>query len=159
MRQARGKPTKTPTAAKKKQRLKLNIQQAIHEALDDYTAEHVDEYSSYASELVPVSPVIVTGPETKRRHSFDLQMARSPILAPKPAPKTESLPPLPPLSLDEKKEEAQGPTRSVLILALTRSRRLARRRRRPVRLPLPQQRPHQARAVHEAGGGDEAHAV
>lgn len=73
-----------------KQKAKLSIRQAIDEALDDYTAEHIKEYSHYDSELTPLSPVkdvvfqevepIPSADDTKRRHSFDLQVTKSPIL-------------------------------------------------------------------------------
>ena len=74
---------------KGKQRTKVDIKQAINEALEDYTAEHIEEYSRYESELVPTSPmkeptfVDVEEPpkqEAKRRHSFDLQVTKSPVL-------------------------------------------------------------------------------
>ena len=61
-----------------KQKAKLSIRQAIDEALDDYTAEHIKEYSHYDSELTPLSPVkdvvfqevepIPSADDTKRRH-------------------------------------------------------------------------------------------
>ena len=73
-----------------KQKAKLNIRQAIDEALDDYSAEHIREYDLYESELSPTSPVKdvlfqeeepdLAADDTKRRHSFDLQVTKSPIL-------------------------------------------------------------------------------
>lgn len=106
--QSRGKTAKTSALAKKRQKAKLNIQQAISEALDDYTAENVDAYSSYESELVPVSPAVTPKVETKRKHSFDLQMTRSPILSPKPKPVEEVIPPL---YVEPQGPRTQGPTR------------------------------------------------
>lgn len=105
--QSRGKPAKTSSLAKQRQKKKLNIQQAISEALDDYTAENVDAYSSYESELVSDSPAVTPTAETKRKHSFDLQMTRSPILIPKSKPVEEAIPPL---SLEVKEPIIQGPT-------------------------------------------------
>ena len=78
-----------PSFRKAKQRTKIDIKQAINEALEDYTEEHIEEYSRYESELVPTSPmkesiyVDVEEPpkqEAKRRHSFDLQVTKSPVL-------------------------------------------------------------------------------
>ena len=78
-----------PSFRKGKQRTKVDIKQAISEALDDYTAEHIEEYSQYESELVPSSPMkestfvdVEERPkqEAKRRHSFDLQVTKSPVL-------------------------------------------------------------------------------
>ncbi|KAM7454312.1 hypothetical protein BLSTO_04932 [Blastocystis sp. subtype 1] len=105
--QSRGKPAKPSALAKRRQKKKLDIQQAISEALDDYTAENVDAYSSYESELVSESPAVTPKVETKRKHSFDLQMTRSPILTPKPKPVEEVIPPL---SLEVKEPIVKGPT-------------------------------------------------
>ena len=105
-----------------KQKAKLSIRQAIDEALDDYTAEHIKEYSHYDSELTPLSPVkdvvfqevepIPSADDTKRRHSFDLQVTKSPILdAMKDTQVVE------PLELEESSElerrasQSPGPTR------------------------------------------------
>ena len=107
--QSRGKPAKPSALAKRRQKKKLDIQQAISEALDDYTAENVDAYSSYESELVSESPAVTPKVETKRKHSFDLQMTRSPILTPKPKPVEEEIPPL---SLEVKEPIVKGPTRA-----------------------------------------------
>ena len=107
--QSRGKPAKPSALAKRRQKKKLDIQQAISEALDDYTAENVDAYSSYESELVSESPAVTPKVETKRKHSFDLQMTRSPILTPKPKPVEEEIPPL---SLEAKEPIVKGPTRA-----------------------------------------------
>ena len=109
VKQSRGKPAKPSALAKRRQKKKLDIQQAISEALDDYTAENVDAYSSYESELVSESPAVTPKVETKRKHSFDLQMTRSPILTPKPKPVEEEIPPL---SLEVKEPIVKGPTRA-----------------------------------------------
>ena len=78
-----------PSFRKAKQRTKIDIKQAINEALEDYTEEHIEEYSRYESELVPTSPMkesiyadVEEPPkqEAKRRHSFDLQVTKSPVL-------------------------------------------------------------------------------
>ena len=75
---------------KKKQRARLDLKQAISEALEDYTREHLDEYSQYADELSPSTSTSdlsffdekepLPAKEEKRRHSFDLQIVRSPIV-------------------------------------------------------------------------------
>ena len=109
------KSASLPKNRQKKNR--LNIRQAIDEALDDYSAEHLDEYSLYQSELVAVSPVSQKPSresreqlETKRRHSFDIQTSRSPVLVAKRHSEiTDSLPPLEPLSR-AKETAKQGPT-------------------------------------------------
>lgn len=104
-----------------KQKAKLSIRQAIDEALDDYTAEHIKEYSNYDSELTPLSPVkdvvfqevepIPSADDTKRRHSFDLQVTKSPILD---AMKDKQV--VEPLELEESSElerrasQSPGPT-------------------------------------------------
>ena len=110
-----------PSFRKGKQRTKLDIKQAINEALEDYTAEHIEEYSQYESELSPTSPMKETtlidkkeplpGQESKRRHSFDLQVTKSPVLLSRSNEKKVE-----PLSLDStrisKKEPSisQGPS-------------------------------------------------
>ena len=76
---------------KKKQSKQSNIQDAIKEALEDYSTEHVDEYSFYEPKPSPsTSSVDYSSPDatsessdddTKRRHSFDLEVSRSPVLS------------------------------------------------------------------------------
>ena len=105
-----------------KQKAKLNIRQAIDEALDDYTAEHLEKYSHYESELSPTSPVkdvlfqeqepVLSADDTKRRHSFDLQVTKSPILNARKGEQTVE-----PLELDKsssferRASQSPGPTR------------------------------------------------
>lgn len=67
-------------------KLKLNISQAINEALDDL--KNSQEYDEYEAELVPSfpSPVVEKEPispvkEKQRRSSFDITHTKSPILA------------------------------------------------------------------------------
>lgn len=98
-----------------------DISQAVNEALDDYTAEHVDEYSRYQKELAPPPPISQQKPQdtekqsshkkTKRTHSFDIQTHKSPVLsAIKKQPVLDELPPLEPLSLHAKATTSVGPT-------------------------------------------------
>lgn len=70
--------------------LKLNISQAIDEALNDL--KNQQEYDAYESELIPPSPIqpvpiadkepISPIKEKQRRSSFDVTHVKSPILAP-----------------------------------------------------------------------------
>ena len=105
-----------------KQKAKLNIRQAIDEALDDYTAEHIKAYSHYESELIPTSPVkdvlfpeeepVLSTDDTKRRHSFDLQVTKSPILnAKKGEQAVEPLELEEPSDLERRASQSPGPTR------------------------------------------------
>jgi hypothetical protein len=115
------KQTKTHSKAKKKQeKLKLNIRQAIHEALDDYTVEHISQYSSYEEELSPVSPVVKTPrseekqtQELKRRHSFDLQVVHSPTILAKESPRDIDEVILEPLAPVVEEKKKTGPTGSI----------------------------------------------
>ena len=95
---------------KKKQRARLDLKQAISEALEDYTQEHLDEYSQYANELSPSASTndlsffdekeLLPAKEEKRRHSFDLQIVRSPIV-----PVSMKEVEIEPLTLDSQVEE------------------------------------------------------
>lgn len=117
-RHSSGRTEKSASLTKNRQTKKrFNIRQAIDEALDDYSAEHLDEYSLNQSELVVVSPVSQKPSgeereqlETKRRHSFDIQTSKSPVLvAKKHTELADSLSLLEPLS-GAKETAKQGPT-------------------------------------------------
>ena len=110
----------TPAPKNDRFKRRLDINQAIIEALDDYTAEHVDEYSRYQKELLPSPPIyekkssntekLSSQKKTKRTHSFDIQTHKSPVLSAKKAPSVhDELPPLEPLSL-RVKVKSVGPT-------------------------------------------------
>ena len=115
------KPEKSAPAPKNKQfKRRLDISQAINEALDDYTAEHVDEYSRYQKELIPRPTIRKEKPseaekpsshkKSKRTHSFDIQTHKSPVLSAKKTPPVhDELPPLESLSLHVKVKSV-GPT-------------------------------------------------
>lgn len=90
--QIHGKETKTIRKGNKgERRLKLNISQAINEALNDL--KNIQEYNDYEAELIPQSPMkpvldteqepISPIKEKQRRSSFDVTHTKSPIIVPK----------------------------------------------------------------------------
>lgn len=129
------KPEKSAPAPKNKQfKRRLDISQAINEALDDYTAEHVDEYSRYQKELIPRPTIRKEKPseaekpsshkKSKRTHSFDIQTHKSPVLSAKKTPPVhDELPPLESLSLHVKVKSV-GPTGKSQVCAVKNRRGL-----------------------------------
>lgn len=127
-RQSSRKSEKSVPAQKSKHaKRRSDINQAISEALNDYTAEHVDEYSKYQKELIPQDQTIQKKQsnkekpsfkkKTKRTHSFDIQTTKSPVLAPKKkSPVPNELPPLEPFSLEEKAEKQRPTGRFLCVL-------------------------------------------